>query len=361
VPPPPHFFWAYAANPDKLLKYLRNVKLLGLDFREEFDAMRFSSRRWPLAPAILASWAAFSAVFFSYSSCTTKGDKTDAAATLKLTPEESKKLDEFRAEVEIGRNMAGRLLAFYGTNGDDKLRGYINQVGSYVSSYSDYPERKYMFAILDTEAINAFACPGGYILLTQGVIRQAQSESELAMILGHEVAHVGKQHMFNTLKVMDKAEAEKAAKEGEKATEVPASVAMRKRPEPEEIAEVSKFAKILGSSGMAGIGILQAAKAGMSLILEKGLDQKLEFEADQEGVKYAVRAGYDPKAMLNFLDRLSDKKKKVDTKTLGKTHPKIEDREDRIKELLVALKANDIVGATGKARFKKVQARLPAI
>jgi len=322
--------------------------------------MKFSSKAMPLARAILASWAAFSAVFLTYTGCTTKGAKSDSSAELKLSPEEKQKLEEFKAEIEIGRNMAGRLLAFYGSNGDDKLRGYLNQVGSYVGSYSDYPERKYMFAVLDTEAVNAFACPGGYILLTQGVLRQAQSESELAMILGHEVTHVGKQHMFNTLKTMDKAEAEKAAKDGEKVTEVPASVAMRKRPEPQEIEEISKFAKVLGSSGIAGIGILQAAKAGMSLILEKGLDQKLEFEADQEGVKYAVRAGYDPKAMLNFLGRLAEQKKKVDTKTLGKTHPKLADREARIKELLVALKASDIVGATGTTRFKKMHSRLPA-
>ena len=318
--------------------------------------MGFSIR---IVPAVVISWGVFATVFFGYSSCTSKEKKTSEASELKLTPEEAKKLDEFKAEIEIGRNMAGRLLAYYGTNGDEKLRGYLNQVGTYVASYSDYPDRKYMFAILDTESINAFACPGGYILLTQGVIRAAQSEAELAMILGHEVTHVGKQHMFNTLKAMDKETADKAAKDGEKITEVPASVAMRKRPDPEAIEGISKFAKILGGGGIAGIGILQAAKAGMSLILEKGLDQKLEFDADQEGVKYAVRAGYEPKAMLNFLDRLNDQKKKVDTKTLGKTHPKIEDRENRIKELLVALKASDIVVANGKARFKKFHARLP--
>jgi predicted Zn-dependent protease len=224
-----------------------------------------------------------------------------------------------------------------------------------------------MFAILDTEAVNAFACPGGYILVTQGAIRRAKNEAELGMILGHEVAHVGRQHMFNTLKAMDEEQAKKTAAEGERVTEIPESMRMRKRPVPEEVEGVKKLTRYLGSSQVAGIGILQAAKAGMSLILEKGLDQKLEYEADQEGVKYAVRAGYDPDALKDFLARLEERARKNKKKTgassgdMGKTHPSSGERIARIESLLKdVLNADEIVGATGSQRFEKMHKRLPA-
>jgi predicted Zn-dependent protease len=316
--------------------------------------------------ALTASWGAFAGVFTMVTSCRTSAPQASAPAGAQLSPEEQKKLEEYRAEIEIGRNMAGRLLAFYGTNGDERLRGYVNQVGNYVASYSDYPDRKYMFAILDTEAVNAFACPGGYILVTQGAIRRAKNEAELGMILGHEVAHVGRQHMFNTLKAMDEEQAKKTAAEGERVTEIPESMRMRKRPVPEEVEGVKKLTRYLGSSQVAGIGILQAAKAGMSLILEKGLDQKLEYEADREGVKYAVRAGYDPDALKDFLARLEErarKAKKAGTSTgdMGKTHPSTGERIARIESLLKdVLNADEIVGATGAQRFEKIHKRLPA-
>ena len=66
-----------------------------------------------------------------------------------------------------------------------------------------------MFDILNTEEINAFACPGGYILISKGALRHAENEAELAHVLAHEVAHVGKKHMYDTLKSMTPEEMEK--------------------------------------------------------------------------------------------------------------------------------------------------------
>ena len=127
-----------------------------------------------------------------YSGCTsTKSAEVTGPA---LSKEEQQFIDDYKAEVEVGRNMAGRLVAFYGEYLDPGLTEYINQVGRYVARNGDSPDRRYMFAVLDADSPNAFACPGGYILLTRGVIESAQNEAELAAILGHESAHVGKQH-----------------------------------------------------------------------------------------------------------------------------------------------------------------------
>lgn len=292
-----------------------------------------------------------------------KADKTELSG-VKLTEQEKEKMEDYKAEVEMGRNMAGRLLQYYGSYGDQDLLGYINQVGNYVAGYGDYPDRRYMFAVIDTEMVNAFACPGGYILVTLGTLRNAKTEAELAAVLGHETVHVGKQHMFKSLKKMRKKEMDRLAEENEKKGKIKISPALeaRRRPEPKSKSELASLvARYAGGGASAGFSILRAAKAGMSIIMEEGLDKRLEYEADNEGVKYAVRAGYEPVAMLRFLSRLARKKRSLNMEILEKTHPSIKDRKKHIVAMLRKMKAADIVGATGKERYQKYKNKLPTV
>ena len=302
-------------------------------------------------------------LFNLLSACTLLSGTKDESEP-KLSKEEQRRLSEYKAEVTLGRDMAGRLLQYYGTYGEESLIGYVNQVGLYVASYSDHPERRYMFSILDSESVNAFACPGGYILVTLGSIRNAKSEAELAMILGHEIAHVGKKHMFNTLKNMGDQEVEKAAKDNEGKGKMAQSYEseVRKRPTADASESAELLTRYLSQSAGAAMTLLQAAKAGMNVLLEQGLDKKLEYEADFEGTTYAIRAGYEPKALLKFLTRLqkAKKKKRVSAKILEKTHPKISDRKERIGKLLAAMDAKNITGASGKSRYKNYVEALPA-
>ncbi len=295
-------------------------------------------------------------------SCTSFVKKEDS----NLSKDEQDKINEYKAEVELGRNMAGRLLHYYGVYDDENLVNYLNLVGNYVASYSDYPDRRYMFNILDSETVNAFACPGGYILVTVGTLRLATNEAELAMVLGHEVAHVGKKHMFNTLRKMGDKERDDAAKsvDAKQHMHEPETMAARKRETAENNETGALIARYLSGSTGIGLSLLQAAKAGMSLILEKGLDKKLEFEADTEGVRYAVRAGYQPDGLIQFLDRLQAQKEKdkgkLDMSILDKTHPKISERLATINAILDKMNAKEIAGARGEERFKKNLAALQA-
>jgi len=283
--------------------------------------------------------------------------------------EQQKKLEEARAELEIGRNMAGRLLKFYGAYPDEKLVRYVNEIGNFVAKYSDFPDRRYMFEVYNSESVNAFACPGGYILISLGAIKNASNEAELAHVLGHEVAHVGHKHMYNALNKMSKDELDKNAAAGAKASEVPEATKARMRPEPEQSAFGATVAKYLSGSA-AGLNILQAAKAGMSVIMEKGLGAELEFAADREGTRYAVGAGYYPKALMNFLCRMETNRGKPKdyclkdavakgepASILDKTHPAVPLRVSNIKTVLASMKADDIIGAKGKKRFMVMRER----
>lgn len=308
-----------------------------------------------LKASILLSLLALGA---ASTACTTSGKDKGKAQGAKLSDAEAKALDEYRAEIEIGRNMAGRLLGYYGIIDDEKVVGYLNQVGNYVASYSDFPDRKYMFAILKHESINAFACPGGYILITAGALRAAKDEAELAAILGHEVAHVGRKHMLNTLRAMKEQDMKKAANQMGEDGKRDEALRVRERAKSEETAAGAMVARYLSGTSGAGLNILQAASAGMTLITEKGLGPDLEFEADEHGVKYAIRAGYAPKALNTYLKRLGNERDSK-MKNLGKTHPSPDDRIKRIGKELAKLNADDIIGASGEERFAKIKKQMP--
>ncbi len=288
-------------------------------------------------------------IMLMQSACVNKKPADDEP---QLSKAEQQLLDDYKAELDVGRNMAGRLFAFYGEYDDAGLTAYVNQVGRFVAKNGDYPDRRYMFGILDSDSINAFACPGGYILLTKGVIKSAENEAELAAILGHESAHVGKQHMFKTLKTMNKEQMDKAEAEFKSKKRLDKHSRARSRISSDENDGLATMAKLMMTASGAGIGILQAAKAGMGLLLEKGLDKNLEFEADREGVKYAIRAGYEPKALDQFLARLAEQKKKSkDKSVMDATHPSIPDRRKEIADVLNKMSASEIIGAVGKDRF----------
>lgn len=320
-----------------------------------------------LVTSSFLSFFVFSCTMTDKSRSTSKKDQNQKEEQ-KISPEELKNLEEMKAEMEVGRNMAGRLLEYYGAYQDETVVRYINEIGALIASHSPYADRRYMFDILNYDQPNAFACPGGYILISVGAIRNAKNEAELAAIIGHEIAHVGKQHMYKTLQKMNDKELEAAA-ESEIKTEMPKEIAIRKRPDQKESQVLSFLARYMSGS-VAGLNVLKAARAGMSLIMEKGLGAELEYEADDAGVRYAINAGYDPQALINYLCRIEisrggtqescyqtpaeDRKKTI----LDRTHPPVSQRIEKIRNVLSEVDASKIVGAHGERRFLHYKQRL---
>lgn len=289
------------------------------------------------------------------------------APSKQLSAEDKKKIENYKAEVEIGRNMAGRLLEFYGVYEDQDLVRYINEIAALLARYSDHPDRPYMLEIIKEKQANAFACPGGYILLTSGAILAARSEAELAGIIAHELAHVGYEHMFSEIKRL---EAEEKKKKEVKIANIPASMKARQRPKAEKSAAGDLLAKYLSGS-VAGLNILKAAGKGMDLILEQGLGAELELEADAKAVSYLANAGYNPQGYLDYLCRLETmrgKKKKDCYKkvkksekhetVLDKTHPPVSQRLNALKKIIEKNELSNPIGAVGQRRFIHYQAKM---
>lgn len=296
--------------------------------------------------------------FYMTSACNVKSKRNEVDS--QLSAEEQKAFKLLKEEIDVGRNMAGRLLAYYGQVKDPKLSRYINLVGNFVARSSPYTQRKFMFAILDSENVNAFAAPGGYIFVSVGALRLARNEAELAAILAHEITHVGKQHMLRTLEGFKEEDINKLAEADDAASKSPQLAARRRIVPDKESKSASTLTRYIAGISGQGLDIIKASKAGMSVMFTQGMDHEFEFEADTEGTRYLTQAGYKPTALMSFLKRMA-RAKGYKNSVFSKTHPSIQDRLAKIQQVLDALEADSIVGATGRKRFRRMKKLLPKL
>lgn len=180
---------------------------------------------------------------------------------------------DYDSERDIGASMAGELCGMRPFVADERALRYVNHVGNTVAAYSNRPGIPYFFGIIDDPAPNAFSCPGGYILISIGALRNMQDESELAGILAHEVAHAANRDVLRIIKSQHRKKL---------VWDVVSQDVLEKDP------------------GLVGDMVAKAT----SHLVEKGFDRKTENRADEQGVRAALRAGYDPKGLVRFLERV---------------------------------------------------------
>lgn len=178
-----------------------------------------------------------------------------------------------KEEKKIGREAVAVLLGAVPLLDNDPLQRYINRVGGWVALHTERKKLGWHFAILDSEDINAFAAPGGYIFITKGLLKSLNNEAELAGVLAHETVHVVQKHHLIAV---------------QKAARVDLAVKLaRSQAKESDKRKMEKFS------------------AGFKELYSRGLDKDAEFEADRMGVVIATRAGYDPYGLPAVLQTLN--------------------------------------------------------
>lgn len=228
----------------------------------------------------------------------------------------------YEEEQSIGQAIALQVIARYGglsEQGD--LTRYVNLVGRAVALTCDRPDISYHFAVLNHDSINAFAAPAGYVFVTRGLLSQIRNEAELAAVLGHEISHVSQKHIL--------------------------AVIQRSK----GVAGVTEAGLAYANQNPEAFkGLMDAA---VKKLLDEGLDQDKETQADALGDVFAARVGYDPTAYLALLNRL--RALKGDDKAFFKTHPDFSARIKAVQQVIDSerLKPNGVLVSERFARSGK--------
>ena len=220
------------------------------------------------------------------------GSVTDTAKATE--PEFNWKNPSKEEEISLGREIAGNLLGAAPLVKDAALQKYVNSVGRWVASQSERPDLPWHFGVIESDDINAFAAPGGYIMLTKGLYRKLSNEAQLAGVLGHEIGHVVKKHQ---LKVLQK----------------------------QQLLNIG--AGFLSDKYAKDNKLVSKAIGSGAEISARSLDKSAEYEADRLGLSYATRAGYEPYGLTDVLQTLGQTNKNDGSVALlFKTHPHPDDR-----------------------------------
>lgn len=233
-------------------------------------------------------------------------------------------LDDIKAEINFGRDVAARILGNMELNRDEELARYLNRIGKGLAANAGRPELAFHFAVLNSETVNAFAAPGGYVFVTSGALRLMADEAELAAVLGHEIAHVAARHIVKELKIRG-----------------------------EDREGTSVTALIGGTTDPIRLALQQMVDQAVSILFERGYQKKDEFESDQIGSSLLALSGYDPTALHRYLLRI-EAAKGTTTADISRTHPPNSERTTAITAFLNENRLiNGETGALNQERFKR--------
>jgi predicted Zn-dependent protease len=205
-------------------------------------------------------------------------------------------------EVAIGRQLAAEVDRSSKIINDPIVTEYINRVAQNVVLHSD-SKVPFTIKVIDSQEVNAFALPGGFLYVNRGLLEAAENEAEVAGVIAHEIAHVAARHGM-----------EQASK-----------------------GELFNYLSIplIFLGGIGGYAIRQGLGLAVPLSFLK-FSRGAEKEADRLGAQYMWASGYDPNALITFFEKLQAKNKKKPG-TLSKlfsTHPMTGDRITEVRELI---------------------------
>jgi predicted Zn-dependent protease len=209
-------------------------------------------------------------------------------------------------EISLGRQADPDIVAAYGLYPDSSLQQYVRGLGERLAGLSERPDLPWTFRVLDDPVVNAFALPGGFNYVTRGILVYFNSEAELVAVMGHELGHVTARHG------------------AQQATQ-------------QQLAQVGLLAGTIlvpRFQDFAGL-----AQAGLGLMFLK-FSRDDERQADELGLRYMYKAGYDPREMPNVFAMLESVSRAAGGGSLPvwlSTHPDPENRQQHIHDLIAQL------------------------
>lgn len=240
------------------------------------------------------------------------------ASSVEEKPEPPKQVYK---EMKIGRALAAKFIKKYGLVQDVNQTKYLNFIGGKIAELSPRQELNFKFGILNTPEVNAFACPGGYIFITQGALNLIENEAELVGVLAHEVSHVS---LFHSGKY-----------------------------EAKEEVWIDLVASLLSPGGDMVSTVMEAASKELEeSMLENGRQKEFETQADASAAILISELGYDSNAYIGYLKKM---KSSQDNQVFIKTHPPVDERVNSIQKFV----ADQKLPKTGKTNAKRYRQNIP--
>ena len=206
-------------------------------------------------------------------------------------------------ELALGPEIAGRILGAAKLVPDAAAQRRVNNIGRWMASHSARPELPWTFGIIDTPEINAFAAPGGYVLVTRGLYQLLADDGEVAAVLGHEISHVVQRDHYNVIRKQEITSATENAVAGQ----------------------------VNVGGGLAGQMAKDYVRRHGAAVMLTSLDRDVEFRSDEASEVYLARSGFNPLALYAVLQKMTALgSASASLSQLYKTHPPLDDRLDRI-------------------------------
>ena len=230
-------------------------------------------------------------------------------------------------EVSLGNMIAAKISNQFKISKDSQKIKRMTEIGKKIAGVSDRRDLKYKFAVIEDESLNAFASPGGYVYINSGLIEKA-TDDELACVIGHEVGHVAARHIAKKL-------------QAQIGYDILMNIAARR----------------------VGVAELQKAASISYNLIMLGYSREDELLSDRLGAKYAYKAGYDPFAMITFLEKLEEAKDGEMGLVFLRSHPYASQRIKMLKREIPAIieKADKKAAAVVQTQKKEHIKADPAI
>ena len=242
-----------------------------------------------------------------------------SCATNPVTGKRQLALISEEKEIQMGQQYDPQVVAEFGLYENPSLQQFLNTEGQKMAAISERPNLPWKFTLVDSDVVNAFAVPGGFVYFTRGIMAHFNNEAEFAGVLGHEIGHVTARH----------------------------TVAQLSR---QQAGQIGLLAGMILSPEVASMG--ESLMQGMQLLfLKYGRDA--ESQSDELGVKYSTQIGYDATEMADFfgtLDRLSGGAENR-APTFTSTHPDPLNRLEKVRELAQQTQA-EVAASNQKVDFE---------